>query len=161
MVFKTTTAGVQTLLYSFISGTVDGQYPLGTLIQASDGSLYGMTDSGGANGAGTVFKITTAGVETLLHSFANGTADAQNPYGSLIQGSDGNLYGMTVNGGANSAGTVVRITTAGVETLIYSFGAGSDGQYPYGSLIQGSDGSLYGMTQQGGANGAGTVFKID
>ncbi|MEO9230737.1 MAG: choice-of-anchor tandem repeat GloVer-containing protein [Devosia sp.] len=159
-VFKITTAGVESVLYSFAGGA-DGQNPYGTLIQGVDGNLYGMTAYGGTNSAGTVFKITTAGVESVLHSFAGGTADGQSPFGSLIQGVDGNLYGMTEGGGTNSVGTVFSVTTAGVESVLYSFAGGADGQGPYGSLIQGVDGNLYGMTYDGGANSVGTVFMIN
>jgi uncharacterized repeat protein (TIGR03803 family) len=157
--FKITPAGDETVLWSFGAGT-DGQSPTGGLIQASDGNFYGMTNAGGANAAGTVFKITPAGAETVLWSFGAGT-DGSSPYGNLVQGSDGNFYGTTESGGANANdGTVFKITPAGVETVLHSFAGGSDGNYPYGSLIQGSDGNFYGMTANGGTNGAGTVFKI-
>jgi uncharacterized repeat protein (TIGR03803 family) len=157
-VFKITTAGVETVLHSFTSSG-DGANPFGGLIQASDGNLYGTTHIGGANNAGTVFRITTAGVETVLHSFGAST-DGLEPYGSLVQASDGSLYGTTVLGGKNSLGTVFKITTAGAETVLHSFGASGDGAKPYGSLIQASDGSLYGMTEVGGLNNLGTVFRI-
>jgi len=162
-VFKITPAGVETVLYSFAGGTTDGAIPWGGLIQASDGNLYGMTESGGAYGFGTVFKITTAGVETVLYSFNPGgtPADGANPYGNLVQASDGNLYGLTESGGANGDGTVFQITTAGVETVLHSFGASSsDGIFPYGSLIQASDGNLYGLTELGGSGNLGTLFKV-
>jgi uncharacterized repeat protein (TIGR03803 family) len=149
---------VLTILYSFGGGN-DGANPYGNLIQASDGSLYGMTPSGGASGAGTVFKITTAGVETVLYSFAGGT-DGGSPAGSLVEANDGNLYGTTNGVGANGVGTVFRITPNGVETVLHSFAGANDGAHPKGSLIQGSDGNLYGMTAAGGAGGGGVVFRI-
>jgi uncharacterized repeat protein (TIGR03803 family) len=153
-----TTTGVETVLYSFAGGS-DGDHPDAGLIQGSDGNFYGTTKLGGANSAGTVFKITAAGVETVLHSFGSGS-DGANPIASLIQGSDGNFYGTTEVGGANNQGTVFKVTPAGVETVLHSFGSGSDGDQPDAGLIQGSDGNFYGTTKLGGANSAGTVFKI-
>jgi uncharacterized repeat protein (TIGR03803 family) len=157
-VFKITPAGAETVLYSFTGGA-DGYYPYGTLVQGTDGNFYGMTNGGGTHAEGTVFKITPAGAETVLYSFAGG-ADGSEPYGSLVQGTDGNFYGMTEAGGTNYEGTVFKITPAGVETVLWSFGSGTDGEEPYGSLVQGTDGNFYGMTKEGGTNGEGTVFKI-
>jgi uncharacterized repeat protein (TIGR03803 family) len=157
-VFKITLAGVETVLWSFGSGT-DGTYPYGSLIQSTDGNYYGMTEGGGANNDGIVFKLTPAGAETILWSFGSGT-DGNTPYGSLLQASDGNFYGMTEGGGTNTDGTVFKITPAGAETVLWSFGSGTDGQEPYGSLIQASDGNFYGLTNEGGANSYGAVFKI-
>ena len=157
-VFKITPAGVETVLWSFGNGN-DGSAPYGSLIQASDGNFYGTTNLGGLYQHGTVFKITPAGVETVLWSFGNAN-DGDNPFGSLIQGSDGNFYGMTYQGGRNGGGTVFKITPAGVETTLWSFGSGSDGSLPYGTLVLGSDGNFYGMNYQGGAHGEGTIFMI-
>jgi uncharacterized repeat protein (TIGR03803 family) len=170
-VFKITPSGTFTMLYSF-SGS-DGQFPFGTVIQGSDGNFYGTTLQGGATGAGSVFKMDTSGVVatvTTLHSF--GGSDGAQPYGGLIQGSDGNFYGMTTIGGpghdANSGyGTVFTITSLGALTTIHSFD-GSDGAVPQGELTQGSDGNFYGTTSQGGASfnpvtftsGYGSIFKI-
>jgi uncharacterized repeat protein (TIGR03803 family) len=158
-VFKITPAGVETVLHSFAGGTTDGSNP-NALIEGSDGNFYGTTPSGGTGGYGTVFKITPAGVETVLHSFAGGTTDGSNP-SALIQGRDGNFYGITGGGGTSNNGTVFKITPAGVETVFYSFAGGTtDGAYPSSALIQGSDGNFYGTTYQGGNAGAGTVFRI-
>jgi uncharacterized repeat protein (TIGR03803 family) len=104
------TTGVLTLLHSFTGSTGDGAHPDAALIQASDGNLYGTTYSGGASGNGTVFQMNpTDGVLTLLHSFTGSTGDGANPWGSLIQASDGNFYGTTLYGGSSSAGTVFKI----------------------------------------------------
>jgi uncharacterized repeat protein (TIGR03803 family) len=153
-------AGTESVLHSFGAST-DGASPsYGSLIQASDGNLYGTTENGGAHSDGTVFEITPGGVETVLYSFGSSANDGANPYAGLIQASDGNLYGVTFDGGTNSVGTVFKITTAGVETVLYSFGSvANDGANPYGRLIQGSDGNLYGTTERGGS-GYGTVFEI-
>jgi uncharacterized repeat protein (TIGR03803 family) len=159
--------GAESVLYSFTGGALDGEKPGGTLLQASDGNFYGTTPFGGANGAGIVFKITPTGSETVLYSFQGGANDGGNPAGELIQGSDGNFYGMTSNGGPGEYGTVYKITPSGVETVLHFFQDGSaDGAYPSGGLVQGSDGNFYGMASQGGAhdtNGVhvdGVVFKI-
>jgi uncharacterized repeat protein (TIGR03803 family) len=160
-VFKIIPAATETVLYSFKGGPSDGATALGSLIQASDGNLYGMTAEGGANNFGTVFKITPAGSEVVLYSFKGGASDGADPANSLIQASDGNFYGMTAEGGANNVGTVFQITPAGSEVVLYSFkGGASDGAGPNGDLLQASDDNFYGMTYQGGANGFGTVFKI-
>jgi uncharacterized repeat protein (TIGR03803 family) len=158
-VFKITAAGAETVLWSFGSG-IDGRQPLGSLLQGTDGNFYGTTSEGGTNNAGTVFKITPAGVETVLWSFGSGT-DGDEPFGSLVQGTDGNFYGMTYEGGVNSYGTIFQVTPSGTETMLWSFGAGSDGNEPYGDLTFGPDGTLYGLTYEGGANGAGAVIEFN
>ncbi|MGB9235601.1 MAG: choice-of-anchor tandem repeat GloVer-containing protein, partial [Terriglobales bacterium] len=145
-------------------------------VQASNGNFYGTTRTppggeGGAYGYGTVFEITPAGKLTTLHSF-DGT-DGAYPYAGLVQASDGNLYGTTVNGGANNVcnsgcGTVFKITLAGAFTTLYSFCSQpncTDGAGPFG-LVQGTDGDLYGATSGAGnisdcnSQGCGTIFKI-
>lgn len=164
-VFKLTTGGTETVLYSFavdaVGGREDGGDPQGGLIQASDGNFYGTTYVGGTSAAGTVFRITPTGTETVLYSFAGGTTDGSTPQGSLIQASDGNFYGTTVSGGANNVGTVFKITPDGTETVLYSFAGGiTDGANPESNLVQASDGNFYGTTYLGGASNMGTVFKI-
>jgi uncharacterized repeat protein (TIGR03803 family) len=161
------------ILYSFGGASTDGMGPTGVLIQGIDSNFYGTTFRGGlaecsngaatsdpfAIGCGTVFKISPAGEETVLHVFAAAPADGANP-SVLIQGSDGNLYGTTASGGANNGGTVFKLTPEGVETILYSFAAGSDRGPLGGGLVQGSDGNFYGTTGGGGANNDGTVFKL-
>jgi uncharacterized repeat protein (TIGR03803 family) len=165
-VFRITTSGVETVLYSFgASGITDSSRPVAGLVEGSDGNLYGTSLTGGANNAGTVFKITTSGVETLLHSFTGNCAfssnvDGAEAYAPLVEGSDGNFYGTTSCGGASDAGTVFKITTGGAETVIYSFAVGTDGESPLAGLIQASDGNFYGTTELGGVNSKGTVFKV-
>jgi uncharacterized repeat protein (TIGR03803 family) len=162
--FKITPTGVQTGLY-FFSGGADGGQP-SDVIQGSDGNLYGTTAYGGvannacgAGGCGVAFKLTTAGAESTLYSFSAGTADGGLPVG-ITQGTDGNFYGTTTYGGSANNGTVVRITPAGVETVLHSFAGGNDGANPQGPLIQGKDGNFYGTTTYGGTANGGTVFKI-
>jgi uncharacterized repeat protein (TIGR03803 family) len=145
-------------LYSFPAG---GSEPYTGLIEGSDSNFYGTTGANGTSDDGTVFKITPGGTETVLHAFAKTGSDGQIPYAGLIQGSDGNFYGTTYDGGVNGLGTVFKVTSSGVETVLYSFAGGSsDGEHPYAGVIQGSDGNFYGTTYQGGASGYGTVFKL-
>ena len=126
--FRVTPAGVETVLYSFgTTASHDATNPYGSLILGADGNFYGTSGTGGASGNGTMFKVTPAGVESVLYSFAGGTADGSRPNG-VIQGSDGNFYGTTPSGGAHGAGIVYKMTPAGAETVLYSFagGAGDD-----------------------------------
>ena len=155
-VFMLTPAGVLTTLYSF-DGAAHGATPYAALIQATDGNFYGVTHNGGANGAGTVFQITSTGVFTTLHTFD--VSDGSTPRAALVQGQDGNLYGSTEAGGAAGDGTLFEITPAGVLTTLYSF-SGSDGADPEGAMTQGADGTFYGTTAAGGANNNGTVFRL-
>ena len=167
-VFKITPSGALTTLYSFCAQTncTDGQAPSAGLVQATDGNFYGTTEVGGANGQGTVFKITPGGVLTTLYSFCaqSSCAEGGRPTETLIQASDGNLYGTTPGFGANNGGTVFKITTSGVLTTLYSFCAQSnctDGGTPNAGLVQGTNGNFYGETGGGGANFFyGTIFKI-
>ncbi|HEY6327619.1 MAG TPA: choice-of-anchor tandem repeat GloVer-containing protein [Candidatus Cybelea sp.] len=123
------------------------------------GTLYGETSAGGANNHGTVFSLTTAGKERVLHSFKGGSDGAAPGYGSLID-VGGTLYGTTQNGGdSKNNGTVFKITTAGVEKTLYRFKGGKDGANPIAALVAVS-GKLYGTTQNGGSSGNGTVFSI-
>jgi uncharacterized repeat protein (TIGR03803 family) len=168
-VFQLTPGGVETVLYSFSGGT-DGDQP-NSLIQGTDGNLYGTTSFGGGAGAvcsggcGVVFRMTTAGVETVLYTFAaTSSTDGARPVG-LVQGTDGNFYGMTFQGGTANDGTVFKLTPAGAETVLHSFVGGSDGAMPEASLVEGSDGNFYGTAEQGGGSsactgGCGIAFNI-
>ncbi len=130
------------------------------MLQASDGNFYGTTVTGGSLGGGTVFKLTPAGVETVLWNFG-GVGDGTNPEQSgLIQGRDGSFYGTTSYGGAHNGGVVFKLTPDGVETVLWSFGAPNDGAYPQAGVIQGSDGNFYGTTTVGGTHNGGTIFKV-
>lgn len=160
-VFEITPGGTETVLHSFQGAPTDGASPLGSLIQGSDGNFYGVTSAGGTSNNGVVFKITPGGTETVLHSFQGNPTDGAAPRGSLVQASDGNFYGTTYFGGANGSGAVFKITSGGIETVLYSFDNSFSGfGYPYGGLIQGSDGNLYGMTSAGGPANFGVVFEI-
>ncbi|HUY13019.1 MAG TPA: choice-of-anchor tandem repeat GloVer-containing protein [Terriglobia bacterium] len=150
----------------------NGNLPYASLVQGSDGSLYGTTNRGGANGWGTVFKITPSGTLTTLYSFCSqsGCTDGANPIAGLIQAADGNFYGTTTGGGTSGScpggcGTVFKMTPNGTLTTLHSFD-GTEGQGPYAALVHATDGNFYGTTVAGGANnsctggGCGTVFEI-
>jgi uncharacterized repeat protein (TIGR03803 family) len=164
-VFKITPSGTLTTLYSFCAQKLctDGESPDAGLVQATNGDLYGTTTYGGANGWGVVFRITPSGTLTTLYSFCSiSCTSGGNPNG-LVQATNGDLYGTTLNFGARSGGTVFKMTPSGALTTLYSFCSQSgctDGAYPYAGLVQATNGDLYGTTSAGGANGAGTVFKI-
>lgn len=144
----------------------DGKAPyLGTLVQGTDGNLYGTTEYGGAHNSGTVFRVSTSGTLTSVYSFCSQSkcADGGGPFGGLVLGKDGNLYGVTTQSGAHSYGTVFKITSAGALTTLYSFCSQSncaDGAGSYAALLQGTDGNFYGTTGGFGSNNLGTVFKI-
>src|SRR5215472_17607954 len=150
---------ISTTTISF-GGKGSGATPQGLTLLSDD--YYGTTASGGANNLGTVYKMTSAGEQTVLHSFAAG-ADGQTPVAGLSNDSDGNLYGVTYYGGTNNFGTIFRIASDGTGyTTLYSFAGGTtDGAYPGVKLRNVPDGTLYGSTGAGGANGFGTIFKYD
>ena len=162
-VFKVSATGTFTVLHSFGNSTTDGSSPFTGLVQGTDGYFYGTTTAGGANGYGTVYKITSTGAFTLLHSFSTATTDGDQPYGVLVQGTDANFYGTTIDGGANcvGCGTVYKVSSAGAFSLVHSFStATTDGRNPSSGLVQGSDGNFYATTQIGGSNSLGTIFEV-
>ncbi len=186
-VFKLTPSGTLTTLHTFCSeedpktgNCLDGDGP-SDLIEGSDGNFYGTTSGGGANGDGSVFRLTPSGTLTTLYSFCSkgnpNTAscpDGADP-SAVIEGSDGNFYGTTRTGGEfgndNRDGTAFELTPSGTLTSLYSFCSQLDpttfdcldGEGPNGGFIQASDGNFYGTTVIGGANGQfgfGTLFKL-
>jgi uncharacterized repeat protein (TIGR03803 family) len=147
-----------------------GAFPDGaSLTLDAAGNLYGVTTQGSTNDAGVVFELTkpTGGhkwIETVLYHF-NGEKHGGTPYGTLIFGSDGNLYGTTGYGGASGAGTVFKLTPGNpgspwTESVLYSFTNGTDGGYPYCTLVFDNAGNLYGTTLNGGNTGNGVVFEV-
>jgi uncharacterized repeat protein (TIGR03803 family) len=151
---------LETVLWNFLSSATAPHLPVGALMKASDGNFYGTTLTGGTNLGGAVFKMTSTGAVSTLWNFgAIGDGVRPNQV-RLIQGSDGNLYGTTQDGGAYDRGTVFRITLGGVGTVLWSFRSTGDGGHPQAGVIQGSDGNFYGTTQYGGTNFGGTVFRV-
>lgn len=167
VVFAMSEAGAETVVYSF-KGAGDGIEPLGRLI-AVGGTLYGTTYAGGGyscydnDGCGTVFSVTPAGAETVLHAFKGGS-DGAEPYGRLTYG-NGTFYGTTDFGGTHGdRGTVFAVTQTGAEKLVHSFKGGGDGNNTEAGLID-VGGTLYGTTLYGGGSGCdgggcGIVFSI-
>jgi uncharacterized repeat protein (TIGR03803 family) len=172
-VFKITSAGKESVFHSFTGSPDDGYGPDGGLVIDAAGDLYGTTLAGGiANsacsggaGCGTVFKITSAGKESVVYRFCSKAdcADGAAPQGGLRVDTEGNLYGTTSGGGTHSHGTVFKLTATGVETVLYDLCAKSkctDGETPFGGLALDTKGNLYGTTGAGGSAGYGTLFTI-
>jgi uncharacterized repeat protein (TIGR03803 family) len=171
-IFTITPSGSLTTLYSFCTqtGCPDGQFPNGQMVQAGDGNFYGTTREGGANCSengtcGTVFKITSSGALTTLHSFCllSRCADGAYPVAAPVQATDGNFYGTTYGGGAYLNGTVYKITPNGALTTLYSFcpeRGCDDGEFPAAALLPAPDDEFYGSTGAGGTSNDGTVFRL-
>ncbi len=138
-IFQINALGAIKTLYQFGFGLAPA-----SLMQATNGILYGTSYSD------TVFSMTTAGQFTTLHSFTQ--AEGQYLYSTLVEGRDGNLYGVSEGGGADGYGTVFRLTPAGAVTVLHNFSA-SDGRSPLGALILGQDGNFYGGTE-------GAVYEV-
>jgi uncharacterized repeat protein (TIGR03803 family) len=148
-IFKLTTGGAFTTIYSFQSG--DGFTRHAALTQGPDGNLYGVSGDGGTADLGTVFRVSTSGAFTNLVSF-NGT-NGESPLGQLAVGPDGQLYGTTQLGGsAASAGTVFKVSTSGALTTLVIFSNAFSG-VPEEGLLLANDGNFYGCTE-------GAVFKM-
>lgn len=178
-VFELTLAGTLTTLHTF-SGP-DGANPVGALVQASNGNLYGTTSQGGSTttcgpvnlpGCGTIFEITPSGTLTTLHIFDGSDGDLPGYEGSLIEGAGGNLYGTAMYGGSGGptpqcpwgCGTIFRMSPADKFTTLYNFCSQpncADGSTPVESLVQSTDGNIYGTTMAGGnSKSGGTIFRI-
>jgi uncharacterized repeat protein (TIGR03803 family) len=174
-IFKMTSAGALTPLYSFTNG-VDGAHPGPALTQGANGILYGTASGGGTNGSGVIFQITTNGVFTPLYSFAPSgqaglglatNADGLVP-GSLAGGANGIFCGLAQFGGLNGTGTLFQFSVSGGLTVLYTFLIGPHaaggftnglGAEPSGILLD-SNGTLYGTARTGGSSGFGTVFEM-
>ena len=140
----------------------NGANPYGSLMQASDGKLYGMTAGGGSSNDGVIFSFDpSSSTYTKLKDFDN--TNGGNPYGSLMQASDGKLYGMTSDGGSSNDGVIFSFDpSSSTYTKLKDFGTNESGSNVSGSLMQASDGKLYGMTTcYGGSSGYGVIFSFD
>ena len=156
--FRLSLAGNFTTLYTFDYGT-GGEQPYAPLVQGTNADFYGTTAAGGTNSYGTLYQMTLAGGVTFLYNFADGL-DGANPETGLAIGADGNLYGTTLQGGADAFGSIYRLTTRGAFTNVLSFSGGTNGAYPDAALTAGPNGTLYGTTAEGGPAGDGTVFSL-
>jgi uncharacterized repeat protein (TIGR03803 family) len=161
------------VLHAFAAkGSSDGKSPEAGLVRDSAGNFYGTTSQGGnfkcfgAAGCGVVYKLNSAGVETILHRFTG--PDGATPLAPVILDRNGNIYGTTTYGGnlgnclsGLACGTVYKLSPSGKLSVLHSFGGGSDGSEPTSGLLRDNSGNLYGTTAFGGASGFGTIFKID
>jgi uncharacterized repeat protein (TIGR03803 family) len=141
----------------------DGMNPEpGVPVQGVDGRFYGMTESGGANGAGTIFVMNGDGSVVVLYDFGGFQGDGKSPTGPLTLASDGNFYGTTMAGGALGGGTVFKMSAGGQLTILHSFPINStkEGTMPMGGVVDGGSGKLYGVTFSGGAEDLGTVYAL-
>src|ERR1035438_9521118 len=152
-------AATEAVLHSFASPP-RGASPFAGVIRDSAGNLYGPYTAVDQSTSGVVYKVNTAGQETVLYSFTGG-ADGGLPFAGVIRDSAGKLYGTTYHGGASGAGVVFQANTGGQETVLYSFTGGADGGYPNAGVIRYSAGNLYGTTTAGGASNWGVVYKLD
>lgn len=168
VIFKIKPDGTYTPIYNFslldsTAKNTDGANPQGVLIQGSDGNLYGTAFQGGTSGRGTVFKVSTGGTFTTLHSFStvqgDDNADGANPVAGVTQGTDGAYYGVTTVGGDVGFGEFYKVTSSGTFTSLHDFG-GVEGANPQASLLLADDGNFYGTAPKGGANNNGTVFQL-
>jgi uncharacterized repeat protein (TIGR03803 family) len=159
IVYKLDASGNETIVYTF-TGAADGGQPMGNVTRDSAGNLYGTTLCGAPCATGLVYKIDTAGHETVLYSFSNGS-DGGNPDAGVIRDAAGNLYGTTEFGGSQNLGTVFKLDSTGRETVLYSFAGTGDGILPFGGVTGDAAGNLYGTASGGGASGNGAVYRLD
>jgi len=167
IVFKVSKGGKVTVLHNFAGGANDGANPLyGSLLRDTKGALYGVAQYGGTSNDGVVYKLSKTGALRVLHSFAGGTTDGCNPYGTPAMDTLGNLYGTSVACGPSNMGVVWKVTKSGAEKVLHNFAGGTkDGAQPIAGLILDAKGNLYGDTQYGGGtgcfgSGCGTVYKV-
>jgi len=166
-IFKVTPDGTLSEVYAFcttLGNCTDGRFPSGLAVGA-DGNFYGITGSGGARDFGSLFKLTPDGTLTTVYSFCPnpGCFQGQVPTGALALGTDGNFYGTTQIGGFPGHGIVFKITPTGTLTTLHVFCKLQncpDGANPAAGLVLARDGTFYGTTTHGGANGQGTIFRI-
>ena len=164
-IFRVTTDGEFSTNFSFDSTgsnmeSPTGYIPNGPLTVEANGTLYGTTQFGGPAfpSGGAAFELRPDGTYTILDVFV-GVYTAKMPIDGLIR-RDGDFYGVTAEGGVGGGGAIVRLAPPGGTTTLHTFGYGTDGTDPAGTLVQRPDGTLYGATVRGGAAGLGTLFSI-
>jgi uncharacterized repeat protein (TIGR03803 family) len=138
---------------------VEGPFTTG-VVEGRDGYLYGVNTFGGEFDDGIAFRMSPKGEFQLLHAFAGAPKEGENPYGRLVAGSDGNLYGTTNRGGQYDLGTIFRLTPEGQVKVLHSFGAPGDSDSPFAGVIQARDGTLYGTTCTDVVGSFDSVFAI-
>src|SRR5665213_915521 len=157
------------VLYTF-TGQDDGGNSAG-LTLSSNGYFYGTTVNGGTNDWGAIYRMSSTGTITPLYSFINTPShDGANPYAGLFLGTNGNFFGTAQIGGTNNSGTIFQVTPNGGLSSLYSFArirsnkallpTNSDGETPSYALVEGTNGNLYGTTEEAGTNAYGTFFEM-
>jgi len=150
------------VVHSFSLSGSDGESPWAGLVEARDGALYGVCYQGGRFGAGSIFRIGKDGSGyALLDDFSRRSGDGFRPEQSMIEGSDGLLYGVTTGGGTNNAGTVFSFAMDSTNHVVLHSMQQNQTEAPSGRLLEGVDGSLYGTTSYGGVFGHGSIFKLN
>jgi uncharacterized repeat protein (TIGR03803 family) len=143
-------------------GNIKGSYPCGSLLQAKNGKLFGMTEYGGANDKGVIFEYDIEKNSYLKKIDFNGAENGKWPYGSLIEDGDGKLYGLTENGGTYENGVLFEWDPINdIYTKKIDFNDTSMGSYPFGSLMLANNEKMYGMTNSGGLYDCGVLFEWD
>jgi len=151
--------GAFAVVHRFVGGTTDGCYPLGSVTEDKAGNLYGTTEYCGSNNRGLIWAVSKTGKETILYNFEYLPSDACNPAAGVTLDSKGNLYGVTLDCGANYGGALYQLSAAdGTLTLLHSFDY-KDGEGLMGEVWRTSNGALFGTTVGGGTYGHGTVWK--
>ena len=163
-VFKISSGGDFQTLFTFYNSNdpnnPEGADPRAPLVLDQDGSFYSTTYQGGTETEGTIFRVTTSGVQTNLYNFNHLNGSGGAPFGGLVLGPDNNYYGMTEAGGSNNLGTYYRISHDGVFELLGNLTGAANGGQPFDEMVVASDGNLYGTTSTGGSDGVGTIFQL-
>jgi uncharacterized repeat protein (TIGR03803 family) len=161
VVFKVDPSGTETVLHSFTGGA-DGIIPIGGLLRDKAGNLYGTTSQGGSSNDGVLFKISPRGKETILHTFTGSTKDGKYPsYTSLLMDAQGNLYGVTEEGGKADGGILYKLSKTSKLTILHSFsGRTTDGCNVLGRPFVDAVGNFYGTTSSCGTHMLGTVWEV-
>lgn len=156
----------ETVIHQLAGPPDDGSYPLSDVTFDQAGNLFGTTQSGGSDNDGIVFELTPShGIwaESVLYTFTGGSDDGASPFSGMIFDTAGNLYGTTLYGGPQNAGTIFELSPTGSgwqKSTVYNFANGTDGSFPAGGLVLDQFGNIFGTTAFGGANNGGTVFKL-
>jgi len=164
-IFRVSPEGEENILHDFANDSSDGGNPDSSLIMDNKGNLYGTTESGGSNGAGTVFELTAEGSYSILRNFGGGNGDGALPLSSLTLDSQGNLYGTTYFGGSGDGGTVFKLSPGSNgswnQTILYNFAQQTGGcEYPVSNLLFDATGNLYGTASSGGAWKGGCAYEL-
>lgn len=161
-IVQLTTAGVVNNYYSFPCGS-SGSFPIGSLVQASNGNFYSTTQNGGSYGEGTIYQVTTGLAVTVLHNFGAVFGDCTYPGAGMVLGTDGKYYSSASDGGGHGDGCLFNTTTSGTYTGLYSFNNTSNGTQisPLAPPVQLTSGLFYGVTEFGGASNDGTVYSLN